>query len=421
MMSRRSKTVIPMIKVPVLTRLCLAMCLALLANVLRANLASDLNVSAMNSLVSTEVEDELVAKYVNDFLKHPVGTEELLGRGQIYFPVIERELRVLGLPDDLKVLPLIESRFDPMAVSSVGAAGLWQFMIPTARELGLTISKYLDERRDPVKATKAALTYLASLFDKYNDWALAFAAYNAGPGTVNRAIKQAGGHSSFEAIKAFLPSETQNYIPKYIAAQYIIEYHKDLGLHPSAPSLDLQWTTTVQVHEGMTLQEVADVVDLPLEIVQLLNPSLRKQYVPKLKCGYELILPKRVAGTFRNFISTASMVKTNFAYRTIEMMVERTQSLYELAMSLKVDPYLFKSWNQIKADVVEAGHRIVIHELYDPSQVMIQRIDPEPFVKYREALERLSPTMSYQDKIARLVSEQRKRMQEENAWQMHQQ
>jgi len=137
---------------------------------LQANFVLDMShIRAMNTLVKG-VDDENVAKYINDFLKHPQTTEELLGRGSLYFPMIEKELIMLGLPESLKVLPLIESRFDPTAVSRVGAVGLWQFMIPTARELGLSITSYVDERRDPAKATRAALVYLQSLYERYEDW-----------------------------------------------------------------------------------------------------------------------------------------------------------------------------------------------------------------------------------------------------------
>lgn len=410
----------PMIKVPAFLQACLLCLFFLFSSHLRANFILDVSaLKSLNVLVDV-VDDEHVAKYINAFLAHPTTTEELLSRGNIYFPLIEKELTIQGLPDALKVLPLIESRFDPMAVSRMGAAGLWQFMVPTARELGLRINSLLDERRDPVKATRAALSYLQYLFSKYNDWSLAFAAYNSGPGTVNRAIRMAGGKTDFQSIKRFLPRETQQYIPKYLAAQYILEYYEDLGLRPSYPDLDLQWTATVHMSRSMSISEISTLVQIPVELITILNPSLKKQYVPQLTQGYDLVLPKRVIPTFQYYLETSEPGELNFVYRTMEMMISKRQSVFELAGSLKVDPYLLRAWNQLKGDMIEAGDRIIVHELYDPSQVFIEEVKLVPFAKRQESLTPLPPTLDYHHLLYQFFLRERERQDEVFSWHLHQ-
>lgn len=421
MITRKMKTVdCPMIKVPALLQACLVSVVFLLSVTVRANFG--LNAEDLKSLnvLFDEVDDENVAKYIDAFLKHPETTEELLSRGNIYIPLIEKELNIQGLPTALKVLPLIESRFDPLAVSRVGAAGLWQFMIPTARELGLRINSVLDERRDPAKATRAALSYLQYLYTKYEDWSLVFAAYNSGPGTVNKAIRLAGGNRDFEAIKQFLPKQTQQYIPKYLAAQYIIEYYRDLGLRPSYPDLDLQWTSTIHIAHNMELSKISEIVQIPIEVIMALNPSLKKEYIPKLNQGYDLVLPQRVIPGFQYFLDTQQPAELRFSYRTTEMMIDHRQSLFELAGVLKVDPYLLRAWNEIQSDFVEVGDRIIIHELYDPSQVFAEEVNLVPFAKKQASLNPLPPSLDYKRMLYQFFLRERERQEEVLSWQFHQ-
>jgi membrane-bound lytic murein transglycosylase D len=408
-----------MMNVPMLLRTSIVIAVCFLIQTVRAELVFDKSsLEALNNLV-TDVDDVDVAKYIDAFLKHPSTTEELLSRGNLYFPIIEKELTMQGLPDALKVLPIIESRFDPMAISRVGAAGLWQFMAATAREMGLRINSYVDERRDPAKATRAALSYLNYLYIKYGDWSLAFAAYNAGPGRVNRAIKMAGGQTNFAAIKAFLPKETRDYIPKYIAAQYILQNHIDLGLRPESPALDLLWTGTVLLNREMSISEIAEMVSIPNEIIIALNPSLKRHYVPKLAQGYDLVLPKRVVPTFQYFLDTSERPGVSFAYRTVEMMVDKRSSIFELAGSLNVDPYLLKAWNQLTNDFIDSGDRIIIHELYDPSQVFNEVIVPVPFTNIRDKVSQLPAAIDYRRILYDLVARQRVKQDEARNWSMH--
>lgn len=411
----------PMIKVPALLLACLVFLLGMVSYSLKANYVLDYSALKTLNILVEDVDDENVAKYIEAFLKHPETTEELLSRGNIYLPLIEKEIMIQGLPTALKVLPLIESRYDPLAVSRVGAAGLWQFMIPTAKELGLRINSVLDERRDPVKATRAALSYIQFLYSKYEDWSLVFAAYNSGPGTVNRAIKMAGGNRNFEEIKKYLPKQTQQYIPKYLAAQYIVEYYRDLGLRPSYPDLDLQWTSSIHMLQSIKLSQIAEVVQIPVEVIMALNPSLKKEYVPKLAQGYDLVLPKRVIPGFQYYLETKQPGDLNLVYRTMEMMIDHKQSVFELAGSLKVDPYLLRAWNaDIKGDIIDVGDRIIIHELYDPSQVFAEPVNLVPFAKKQESLAPLPAQMDYHLLLHQFFLREKERQEEVLSWHLHQ-
>lgn len=373
-------------------------------------------VSAFNSFLDP-VDEDRVARYIEDFLKYSQSTEEMLGRGFRYFPLIEKELSRQGLPEQLKVIPIIESRFNPSAVSRVGAVGLWQIMMPTGRELGLMINRHIDERRDPAKATVAAIEYLRLLYERYQDWTLAFAAYNAGPGTVNRAIRHAGGERSFKAIKPFLPRETQLYIPKYIAAQYIVEHYLELGMTPLYPSLDFQLTGHVVVHKYLTLDNISQVTDLPKDLVSELNPGLRRGYVPSLTKGYDLVLPKRVIPTFEYFLATDEALPNPFEYRTYEHVVDESKSIYEVASQLGVDPYLLKYWNHLNSDMINGGQTLMIHELFDPSQAAVEE-EPPPMEKVDELI-MLPKQIDAEWMQSRLVQIEKQR-QEEHAWQLHQ-
>ncbi|MDH3650816.1 MAG: transglycosylase SLT domain-containing protein, partial [Saprospiraceae bacterium] len=279
--------------------------------------------------------------------------------------------------------------------------------------------RHIDERKDPAKATVAAIEYLRILHDKYQDWTLTFAAYNAGPGTVNKAIRYAGGQTSFEAIRSFLPKETQRYIPKYIAAQYIVEHYIELGMTPTYASLDLQITGHVLVHEYLTLTDVAEVTGLPKELLNDLNPSLRRGYVPSLTKGYNLVLPKRVIPVFEYYLATKEFLPNPFEYRTFNYVVDSTKSIYEIAAQLSVDPFLLKYWNHLTSETVHKGQTILIHEVHDPSQAVIMEEEPVLMEEVME-LNMLPPSNQTDSWIeSRLVLFDKLRI-EEQTWQLHQ-
>ncbi len=407
----------PMNKVPVLLQAVLYVFLLLTTStsLTAAEAVSATHVRSFDGLLDP-VDEELVTKYINEFVKHQQSTEQLLERGILYFPLIEKELINQGMPDAIKVLPFVESRFDPMAVSRVGAAGMWQFMVPTARQMGLRINRYVDERRDPAKATRAAVAYLQYLYSRYEDWSLAFAAYNAGPGRVNRAIRMAGGETSFKAIKRFLPRETQKYIPKYIAAQYIMEHYDEYGFAPEAPELDLQWTGHIHVSEYMTIEEISKVVGVSEDVIHALNPSLRRKFVPTLSTGYDLVLPARVLPTFEYYLATNESMPNPYVYRTIELVVERGQSVFEVAEHLRLDPFLLKAWNRLESNHLEEGQTIIVHEMYDPSQPRVEEIRAEPVDRLLPLPAKIDPENLFRQEYLRILEIQ----EEEMNWDLHQ-
>ncbi|HFC00492.1 MAG TPA: hypothetical protein ENJ53_06770 [Phaeodactylibacter sp.] len=230
---------------------------------------------------------KIVKKYIS---KDRHGTELLLGRQAIYFPIFEKYITEFNLPKELKNLPVIESSLNPKAASKVGAKGLWQLMPSTARIYGLVIDDYVDERCDPVKSTIAGLSYLKDLYAKYGEWKLVLAAYNCGPSRVNKAMKKAG-QSNFEEIKKYLPKETRNYVAKFIATSYVTENYFFHDLRPIYPEYTLQFCKVITVHKRISLKEIARQSGMDLKIIQKLNPSYRKGIVPPSATGNFIIIP----------------------------------------------------------------------------------------------------------------------------------
>ena len=203
----------------------------------------------------------------------------MLGVQNFYVPIFEEALEAEGVPLELKYLPVVESAFDPMATSRVGAAGLWQFMVPTAKHYGLTVNSLLDERRDPIKSSQAAARYLKDLYKSFGDWTLAIAAYNCGRNNVLKAIKRAGGARDYWAIYPYLPRETRGYVPAFIAANYVMNYYCDHKIPPMKPIAPAE-TDTVTVSRNLYLAQVAAACNLDVETVQAMNPQYRAGVVP---------------------------------------------------------------------------------------------------------------------------------------------
>lgn len=221
------------------------------------------------------------------------GSERILGRAAACFPYFSEALEEAGMPDALKYISITESALRPFALSAVGAAGYWQLMPGTARELGLQVDDVIDERLDIRLGTAAGLRYLQMQYERYGDWALALAAYNSGPGRVNRA-KRRSGSSNFWKLRKYLPRETSSYVPNFIAATYLATFFREHELTPLALPLDLQLTETITVYKELSLHRVAMVTGLRPEIIVELNPAYLAGYLPKRKNGRLLRLPTRV-------------------------------------------------------------------------------------------------------------------------------
>lgn len=232
-----------------------------------------------------------VKKYIVDYtIKYRYAAEDFLGRSSMYFPMFQEVLREKGIPDEIKCLAVVESNLKPNAISPYGAAGLWQFMKSTGKLYDLDQDKYIDERRDPEKSTEAAAEFLLDLFHKYDDWTLALAAYNCGPGNVNKAMRRSG-KSDYWSIRKYLPKETQQYIPKLVAIIYVTQYYYAHELEPKSPKIDMHNTTSARVWEGLSFKEISKQSGLDLDVIKHLNPQYIRNYIPEYRGENMLTLP----------------------------------------------------------------------------------------------------------------------------------
>ncbi len=217
--------------------------------------------------------------------------EAMLGLSAYYFPLFEETLDRYQMPLELKYLPVIESALNPKAMSRAGANGLWQFMYGTGKQMGLDITSFVDERRDPDRSTDAAVRYLQTLYRTYNDWFLAIAAYNCGPGNVNRAIQRSGNKTNYWEIYYRLPRETRGYVPAFIAVTYVMNFYKEHNLHPRLPQLPLK-TDTIKIQKYLHFNQLEATLNLEKELLRTLNPMYRRDVIPaKPEKPYPLVLP----------------------------------------------------------------------------------------------------------------------------------
>lgn len=220
-------------------------------------------------------------------------SEKILGLSDIYFPIMDEIFAENGIPSELKYLSIPESALNSSVTSRMGAAGLWQFMPATGRQYGLIVNEYIDERLDPYKSTKAVAKYLNDLYNIYGDWLLVIASYNCGPGTVKKAINKSGGQTDFWTIKKFLPKETNGYVPAYIATVYWMNYYFDHYLYAAPPPFPNAFKNTELVNAagGLYLSKVANFTGVNLDELKFINPSLKKQQIPKGVSNYAFRMP----------------------------------------------------------------------------------------------------------------------------------
>lgn len=242
--------------------------------------------------------NDIVKKYIEMYatrLRQKVSF--MLSANNFYMPIFEEALDLYDLPLELKYLPIIESALNPIAVSRQGATGLWQFMLRTGQIYGLKSNSLVDERRDPIKSTRAAVRYLKDLYEIYHDWNLVLAAYNCGPGTINKAIRRAGGETDFWKIYNYLPKETRSYVPAFIAANYIMTYYCEHNISPMEMTMP-EGTDTVHVSRSLNLNQVADVCNINIDKLRALNPEFKRDVIPGNEQPYALRLPTDMMSCF---------------------------------------------------------------------------------------------------------------------------
>lgn len=300
--------------------------------------------------------------------------ERLMKLSQYYFPLFEEIFDREGIPLEIKYLAVVESALRPAAKSRVGATGLWQFMFSTGKYYDLEVSSYVDERCDPVRSTIAAAKYLKSLYKSFDDWDLALAAYNSGPGNVTKAIRRSGGYKNYWNIRPFLPSETAGYLPAFLATMYLFEYAPQHGFDVSKHKMPLIKTDTVQIKNIISLKQVSEVIDIDLATLEFLNPSYKLGIIPVIKNkNYVLRLPIETIGAFvSNEEQIYAYAQTEFDrlekplpkfYKLdtkIRYKVQPGDYLGKIANKFRVKISQIKKWNDLRSDQLKAGSRLTI-------------------------------------------------------------
>jgi membrane-bound lytic murein transglycosylase D len=301
--------------------------------------------------------------------------ERLMTLSYYYFPMFEKELDNYNIPLEVKYLSIVESALKPRAKSRVGATGLWQFMFATGKQFGLDVSSYVDERSDPIMSTEAASKYLASLYKIFGDWDLALAAYNSGPGNVTKAIRRSGGYTNYWNIRPFLPRETAGYLPAFLATMYIFEYAEVHGFQPKKPEITYIETDTIRIKQMITLDQVAELTNIPIEKLQFLNPSYKLDIIPFIKDeNYVLRLPREYIGAFvNNEEKIYAFAKAEFDKREkplpqffetksrIRYRVRSGDYLGKIARKYGIRVSQIKRWNGLRSNNIRVGQRLTIY------------------------------------------------------------
>jgi membrane-bound lytic murein transglycosylase D len=309
---------------------------------------------------------------------------KVLGMSELYFPMIEEYLAKYEIPLEMKYLSIVESALNPVAISRAGAGGLWQFMVGTGKMYGLDVSSYQDERFDPYKSTDAACRYLKSLYKTFGNWELALAAYNSGPGNVNKAIRRSGGKKDFWAIKAFLPKETQGYVPAFIAVNYVMNYASEYNIYPKKPLITFFETDTVGVSKRVDFKALAQVIDMPVEDIAFLNGTYKLKEIPENGQKHYLILPISKVGLYMAnedvvyaqsevkryepelVASTANTVPEGSEGKVVwettwkTHKVRKGESLGSIADKYNVSLADLRKWNKIKSSRIVPGQSLKV-------------------------------------------------------------
>lgn len=323
----------------------------------------------------------IVREYIDRYavkLRNQVSV--MLAANNFYMPLFEEALDAYDLPLELKYLPIIESALKPTARSRAGALGLWQFMLKTGRLYGLESNSLVDDRLDPIKATWAAARYLREMYDIYKDWHLVIAAYNCGPGNVNKAIRRAGGATDYWSIYNYLPRETRGYVPAFIAANYIMTYYCHHNICPMNTEI-IPPTDTLQISRELHLQQVADLCDITIDELKSLNPQYKRNIIPGNTKPYTLRLPQTKIATFidnqdtiynhraaelfknRKTVAVSNKITPTVGKGTLSYHTIRSgETLSTIAQRYGIKVSQLKDWNGLSSNRIRAGKKLKIYK-----------------------------------------------------------
>ncbi|WP_252735765.1 LysM peptidoglycan-binding domain-containing protein [Zobellia sp. B3R18] len=309
--------------------------------------------------------------------------ERMLTVSQFYFPLFEQELDNHNIPLEMKYLSIVESALNPRARSRVGATGLWQFMYGTGKQYKLDVSSYVDDRSDPIKATTAACQFLSKLYDIYGDWDLALAAYNSGPGNVNKAIRRSGGQKNYWNLRRYLPRETAGYVPAFLATMYLFEYAEEHGLKGQKIERAYFETDTIHVKSIITFDQISELTGVGKDELKVLNPSYKLDVIPFVEGkNHALRLPKYAMGGFvHNEEAIYAHIKKEMESKESplpQMVKEAEQNrirykvrsgdfLGKIAERYGVGVSQIKQWNGLRSNNLRIGQRLTIFPRRMPS------------------------------------------------------
>jgi membrane-bound lytic murein transglycosylase D len=336
--------------------------------------------------IPTAVEltfNSMVRRYIDVYTQQKrssVGV--MLGLSQYYFPLFDDIFDYYDVPNELKYMSIIESALNPRAYSRTRAVGLWQFMYGTGRLYGLQVNSLVDERRDPVKSTHAAARFVKDLYSIYHDWLLVVAAYNCGPGNVNKAIRRSGGKRSFWEIYPYLPHETRGHVPAFIAATYVMNFYKEHNLRPVEISFPAT-SDSVMITRNLHLIQVSEVIGIPLQLLRDMNPQYRSDIIPGQLYPMPLRLPLEQVAKFMDFEKdiyayknetfpdpnkTNITVTTNRPedpppgnYAKLSYTVKEGDNLGFISMWYNVSLSDIRYWNNIRHNTIRSGQRLTIY------------------------------------------------------------
>ncbi len=323
------------------------------------------------------IYNQAVRQYIDLYAVRKRGlTERVLGLAKIYFPLFEEQLDKYNIPLELKYLAVIESALNPVARSSAGAKGLWQFMYGTGKMYDLQVNSYMDDRSDPYKATAAACQHLKDLYGIYGDWALVLAAYNSGAGNVNKAIRRAGGIMDFWSIMRYLPKETRDYVPAFFAVNYVMSYSIEHNLYPVYPGIVAAEIDTVTIKNFLSFEQISEVFNIPMENIRYLNPAFSKDLIPaSFDKPYVLRLPKQFIIDFINNEQAVYAYKTQRSLEKEKMMamvrdmrdnstlhiVKKGETLASIASRYNCSISEIKKWNNLKKGTVHYRQELLVY------------------------------------------------------------